>query len=94
MSGRTQTWNLLTGAVTLLLGLPSAALAQSEADFFKGKTVNYIISTAPGGGYDYYGRLVAEYMQKHRTPAETASAWAFCFAWRKAQLLRVFARSC
>jgi tripartite-type tricarboxylate transporter receptor subunit TctC len=48
-----------------LLTLTSAALAQSEADFFKGKTVNYIIATAPGGGYDLYGRLVAEYMQKH-----------------------------
>jgi tripartite-type tricarboxylate transporter receptor subunit TctC len=51
--------------MALSLGLPAAALAESEADFFKGKTVNYIISTAPGGGYDYYGRLVAEYMQKH-----------------------------
>ena len=65
MSGRKRTWNILAGAVSLSLWLPSAALAQSEADFFKGKTVNYIIATAPGGGYDYYGRLVAEYMQKH-----------------------------
>ena len=65
MSGRKRTWNILAGAVSLSLWLPSAALAQSEADFFKGKTVSYIIATAPGGGYDYYGRLVAEYMQKH-----------------------------
>ena len=35
------------------------------AEFFKGKTVTYIIATNPGGGYDLYGRLVAEYMQKH-----------------------------
>ena len=35
------------------------------AEFFKGKTVTYIIATAPGGGYDLYGRLVAEYMQRH-----------------------------
>ena len=65
MSGRKLTWNILAGAVSLSFWLPSAAMAQSEADFFKGKTVNYIIATAPGGGYDYYGRLVAEYMQKH-----------------------------
>jgi len=65
MSGRKLTWNILAGAVSVSLWLPSAALAQSEADFFKGKTVSYIIATAPGGGYDYYGRLVAEYMQKH-----------------------------
>ena len=65
MSGRTQRWIARAGAVTIVLGISSAAFAQSEADFFKNKTVNYIISTAPGGGYDYYGRLVAEYMQKH-----------------------------
>ena len=39
------------------------AQAQTGADFFKGKTVTYIVSTGPGGGYDLYGRLVAEYMQ-------------------------------
>src|SRR5918999_1723237 len=65
MSGRKRTWNILASAVSLSLWLPSVALAQSEADFFKGKMVTYIIATAPGGGYDYYGRLVAEYMQKH-----------------------------
>ena len=41
------------------------AQAQTGAEFFKGKTVNYIVSTGPGGGYDLYGRLVAEYMQKY-----------------------------
>jgi len=40
-------------------------MAQSGADFFKGKTVTYIVSTAPGGGYDFYGRLVADAMQKY-----------------------------
>src|SRR4051794_20119078 len=43
----------------------SAAPAQTGADFYKGKTVTYIVATAPGGGYDLYGRLVAEYMQKY-----------------------------
>jgi tripartite-type tricarboxylate transporter receptor subunit TctC len=42
-----------------------AAQAQTGADFFKGKTVTYIVSTAPGGGYDTYGRLVSEYMQRN-----------------------------
>jgi hypothetical protein len=41
------------------------AQAQSGADFFKGKTVTYIVATAAGGGYDLYGRLVAEYMQRY-----------------------------
>jgi tripartite-type tricarboxylate transporter receptor subunit TctC len=43
----------------------SPAPAQEGADFYKGKTVTYIVATAPGGGYDTYGRLVTEYMQKH-----------------------------
>ena len=43
----------------------SPAAAQTGADFYKGKTVTYIVSTAPGGGFDLYGRLVSEYMQKH-----------------------------
>jgi tripartite-type tricarboxylate transporter receptor subunit TctC len=41
------------------------AFAQTGAEFFSGKTVNYIVATAAGGGYDTYGRLVAEYMQKY-----------------------------
>lgn len=52
--------------VTCLVALPvPSAQAQQGADFFKGKTVNYIVATAPGGGYDTYGRLLAEYMQQH-----------------------------
>jgi tripartite-type tricarboxylate transporter receptor subunit TctC len=43
----------------------SPAAAQKGADFFKGKTVTYIVATAPGGGYDLYGRLTAEYLHKY-----------------------------
>ena len=48
-----------------MLGFGAPARAQDGADYYKGKTVNYIVATAPGGGYDTYGRLVAEYLQKH-----------------------------
>ena len=43
----------------------SQAAAQSGADFFKGKTLTYIVATSAGGGYDTYGRLVAKYLVKH-----------------------------
>src|SRR4051812_19705538 len=57
---------LIAGAAVVAGGLAvGAASAQSGADFYKGKTVTYIVSTAPGGGYDLYGRLVADYMQKY-----------------------------
>lgn len=48
-----------------LVMLAGSATAQEGPDFFKGKTVNYIVATAPGGGYDTNGRLVAQFMQKH-----------------------------
>ncbi len=51
--------------VAVLAASASVAKAQDGAAFFNGKTVNYIVATAPGGGYDTYGRLVAEYMQKY-----------------------------
>jgi tripartite-type tricarboxylate transporter receptor subunit TctC len=59
--------NRATAAAAFLsLGLVSAPVkAQDGAAFYNGKTVNYIVATAPGGGYDSYGRLVAEYMQKY-----------------------------
>jgi tripartite-type tricarboxylate transporter receptor subunit TctC len=34
-------------------------------EFFRGKTMTYIVSTDPGGGYDTYGRLVSRYLPKH-----------------------------
>jgi tripartite-type tricarboxylate transporter receptor subunit TctC len=52
------------GALAALSALAPAA-AQTGADFYKDKTVTYIVATAPGGGYDTYARLIAEYMQRH-----------------------------
>ncbi len=43
---------------------PTAPLHAAEADFFKGQTLTYVVATSPGGGYDRYGRLVAEYLGK------------------------------
>ena len=51
-------------AATSMAAAPSVT-AETGADFYKGKTVTYIVATSPGGGYDLYGRLVAEFMQKY-----------------------------
>ena len=48
-------------AVGAFLGA-SAAQAQDVASFYKGKTVSVVIASAPGGGYDTYGRLVARHL--------------------------------
>src|ERR1700749_1927576 len=60
-------WHSVFAAGALAIAAVNAppAFAQTGADFYKGKTVTYIVATAPGGGYDLYGRLVAEYMQRN-----------------------------
>src|SRR4051812_21137760 len=45
--------------------LSAPTYAQSPADFYRGKTLRMLIGYGPGGGYDLYGRLVAEFLPKH-----------------------------
>ncbi len=37
-------------------------LARADDDFFRGKTITFIVPTAPGGGYDAYSRLIARHI--------------------------------
>ena len=55
-------WFLTTAALLL-----AAAPANADAieDFYKGKSLRMLIGYGPGGGYDLYGRLVAEFLPKH-----------------------------
>jgi tripartite-type tricarboxylate transporter receptor subunit TctC len=50
-------------AAVLLSAVP--AQAQPVADFYRGKTLRMLIGYGPGGGYDIYGRLVAEFLPRH-----------------------------
>src|SRR5262249_60652504 len=50
-------------AAIQLAALP--AQAQPVADFYRGKTLRMLIGYGPGGGYDIYGRLVAEFLPKY-----------------------------
>ena len=52
------------------LALVSATLLASAetvraADFYQGKTINFIIASAVGGGYDTYSRLIANHIGAH-----------------------------
>ena len=58
-------WRRVALVVAIATLVAPTALAQSGADYFKGKTITYVVATNPGGGYDAYGRLVAEYMQRY-----------------------------
>jgi tripartite-type tricarboxylate transporter receptor subunit TctC len=42
-----------------------AAHAQSVEEFFKGKTISFIIGSDPGGSFDPYARALAEHMPKY-----------------------------
>ena len=51
---------LLTSVATL------AVKAQtSDAEFYKGKTVTFVVGYPPGGGYDTYARLTASNLSRH-----------------------------
>jgi tripartite-type tricarboxylate transporter receptor subunit TctC len=54
---------LAIAAAVLLAALP--ANADPVADFYRGKTLRMVIGYGPGGGYDIYGRLVAEFLPRH-----------------------------
>src|SRR5438132_1980870 len=61
--------NILLGAAFIIAAVmlfpPRQAQAQSVADFYRGKTLRMLIGYGPGGGYDIYGRLVAEFLPRH-----------------------------
>lgn len=40
----------------------SHARADAVEDFYKGRTINVYIASGPGGGYDAYGRLLAQFI--------------------------------
>lgn len=54
----------VAGAFIALLAAPALAQPAVEA-FYRGRTVEMVIGTQPGGGYDLYGRLIARYIGKH-----------------------------
>ena len=58
--------SLLAGATAAVaLMMASGAVAQTPAEFFKGKTIELYIAYSAGGGYDLYARMLARHMGKH-----------------------------
>ncbi len=56
----------LTAVVTASIALAfMSGPAWSVADFYKGKTIRFIVGHAPGGGYDTYTRTTARHITKH-----------------------------
>jgi tripartite-type tricarboxylate transporter receptor subunit TctC len=49
----------------LVCVLVAAASPTGAVDYYAGKTIEFIIGTPPGGGYDIYARLVARHLPRH-----------------------------
>src|SRR5262245_10925682 len=53
-------------ALGVLVAQGMASPGWADDEFFKGKTINFVIATAPGGGYDTYSRLISRHIGRFR----------------------------
>lgn len=66
MEGKLKIKRIAVAAVfSGLVSVTGASAQDSVAGFYKGKAVNILVGSAPGGGYDLYARHVARHMGKH-----------------------------
>jgi tripartite-type tricarboxylate transporter receptor subunit TctC len=60
---------MIVRSISLCLLLAGAAAqsakADSVSDFYRGKTISFVVSSSPGGGYDALSRTIARYLGKH-----------------------------
>ena len=54
---------ILSSACLVSLVYPTVAVAQDN--FYKGKTIRFIVAYEPGGGFDVYTRTIARHFGKH-----------------------------
>jgi tripartite-type tricarboxylate transporter receptor subunit TctC len=53
--------NVAAAALTMAAAIPPAG----AADFYAGKTIDFVIGSNPGGGYDIYARAIARHIVRH-----------------------------
>src|SRR5262245_3174506 len=51
--------------ILIPVALITSAFGASVEDFYKGKTIQFIVGGSAGGGYDTYTRLIARYFAKY-----------------------------
>src|ERR1700693_5704326 len=60
---------LILGAAAAIAGAALARVVPVRADpvedFYRGRTLRLLIDYGPGGGYDLYGRIVAQFLPRH-----------------------------
>jgi tripartite-type tricarboxylate transporter receptor subunit TctC len=60
-----RSWFVGISAIIVAFGAPGRPKADAVADFYRGRTIDFVIGYSPGGLYDLYGRLIAEFMGAH-----------------------------
>ena len=70
MTGKPSTivgWStaLLASAAVLAGMVAVPAAADAEDSFYKGKSINFVVRSGPGGGNDFYARLIARHLGRH-----------------------------
>jgi tripartite-type tricarboxylate transporter receptor subunit TctC len=55
----------IAGAAMLLMAATAAASAQSPDEFYRNKSINLLVGSGEGGGFDLSARLVAPYLTKY-----------------------------
>ena len=63
--GKARTGGVAVGIAAAIVLSAVPTHAQPVADFYRGKILRMLIGYGPGGGYDIYGRLVAEFLPRH-----------------------------
>ena len=58
---------LLAAILSFVAVMTASALGQQQSatEFFKGKTINFVVTNDPGSGFDTYTRTLAPYIQKY-----------------------------
>jgi tripartite-type tricarboxylate transporter receptor subunit TctC len=60
------TKSLAYSAIGIAVASAPTDIAKADvAGFYKGKTIKMTVRSKPGGGYDFFGRLVARHMPRH-----------------------------
>jgi tripartite-type tricarboxylate transporter receptor subunit TctC len=65
MGKRVMSAGIAAAIATAILLCTAPTRAEPIADFYRGKTLRMLIGYGPGGGYDIYGRLVAEFLPRY-----------------------------
>src|SRR5712671_4067740 len=55
----------IAAVVATVLGAALAAAPVQAADYYAGRTIEFVVGGDAGGGYDIYARVVARHMGRH-----------------------------